>query len=128
MTEKVEGFVKKGWGYELIWANTNEYCAKILVFNKSGNKQSMHYHKTRNKSYFVNNGLFKIRWIDTATTEIFEKQFSEGEIWHCPCMTPHQIESMSDNASITEVGTTESVDDIFRLIPGDTQKEQQKNG
>ena len=26
---RLEGFVKKGWGYELIWATNEKYCGKI---------------------------------------------------------------------------------------------------
>lgn len=126
--DRVEGFVKKGWGYELVWANTENYCGKILVFEKIGSKQSMHFHKEKTKSYFVNNGRFKIRWIGTDTAEIFEKEFVEGEIWHCPNLTPHQLECLEDNSSITEVGTRENFQDVYRLIPGDTQKEILDNG
>ena len=37
MTERLEGKVEKGWGYELIWATNEKYCGKILFFEKKGN-------------------------------------------------------------------------------------------
>ena len=41
---RLEGHVKKGWGYELIWATNDKYCGKIMVFEKVGAKFSMHFH------------------------------------------------------------------------------------
>ena len=31
---RLEGFVEKGWGHELIWATNDKYCGKLLKFNK----------------------------------------------------------------------------------------------
>ena len=36
-------------------------------------------------------------------------------------MLPHQLVAMSDEASITEVSTADSVEDNFRIGPGDSQ-------
>ena len=36
--------VEKKWGYELWIHNDSQYCGKLLVFNNSGDKFSMHYH------------------------------------------------------------------------------------
>ena len=41
---RLKGHVKKGWGYELIWATNDKYCGKIMVFEKVGAKFSMHFH------------------------------------------------------------------------------------
>ena len=35
--------VPKGWGKEIIFVNNDEYCGKLLCFEK-GKKFSMHYH------------------------------------------------------------------------------------
>jgi hypothetical protein len=50
---KQEGYIKKGWGYELIWASTDNYCGKILVFLKEGNKTSMHFHKKKQTRFIA---------------------------------------------------------------------------
>jgi len=119
---RLEGFVKKGWGYELIWATNDKYCGKIMVFEKAGNRFSMHFHKEKDETWFVNSGRFKVRWIDTNTTEIFEKELGEGEIWHNPPLQPHQLEALENDSSITEVSTADSIADNYRLIPGDSQR------
>ena len=58
MTQRLEGRVEKGWGYELIWATNEKYCGKIMVFEKLGAKFSMHFHKEKDESWFVNSGRF----------------------------------------------------------------------
>jgi quercetin dioxygenase-like cupin family protein len=118
---RLEGFQKKGWGYELIWATNEKYCGKIMVFEKAGNKFSMHFHKEKDESWFVNSGKFKLRYIDTATAQLFEKELKEGDVWRNPPLLPHQLEALTDGASITEVSTPDSVEDNFRIGPGDSQ-------
>ena len=65
---QLSGTVEKGWGYEIIWATTDKYCGKILVFEKKGSKFSMHFHKDKDETWFVNNGKFMLNWIDTRAT------------------------------------------------------------
>jgi mannose-6-phosphate isomerase-like protein (cupin superfamily) len=56
---RLEGKVEKGWGYELIWATTDKYCGKLMVFEKAGKKFSMHFHKEKDESWFVNSGRLR---------------------------------------------------------------------
>jgi mannose-6-phosphate isomerase-like protein (cupin superfamily) len=118
---RLSGVVKKGWGYELIWATNDKYCGKIMVFEKAGAKFSMHFHREKDESWFVNSGKFKVRWIDTSNATLYEKELKEGDTWHNPPLQPHQLEALVDNSSITEVSTADSVEDNYRLIPGDSQ-------
>ena len=66
---RLEGKVDKGWGYELIWATNDKYCGKIMVFEKVGSKFSMHFHKEKDETWFVNTGRFLLNYIDTTTAE-----------------------------------------------------------
>jgi len=121
---RLEGFVKKGWGHELIWATNDKYCGKIMVFEKIGGKFSMHFHKEKDETWVVNSGKFKVRWIDTNTAEMFERELVEGETWHNPPLQPHQLEALEPNSSITEVSTADSVEDNYRIFPGDSQEQK----
>jgi mannose-6-phosphate isomerase-like protein (cupin superfamily) len=115
------GVVQKGWGYELIWATNDKYCGKIMVFKNVGSKFSMHFHKEKDETWFVNSGRFKLRWIDTTTATLMEAELKEGDTWHNPPLQPHQLEALEENSSITEVSTPDSVEDNYRIIPGDSQ-------
>jgi len=92
-----------------------------MVFEKVGAKFSMHFHNEKDETWFVNSGRFKVRWIDTKDATIFEKELKEGDTWHNPPLQPHQLEALEAMSSVTEVSTADSVEDNFRLIPGDSQ-------
>ena len=42
--------------------------------------------------------------------------------WHNPPLQPHQLVCMEPGSSITEVSTPDSVEDNYRIAPGDSQK------
>lgn len=121
MPARHSGKVDKGWGYELIWATNDLYCGKIMVFEKVGAKFSMHFHKEKDESWFVNAGSFKLRYIDTQTATVMEKILGPGDTWRNPPLMPHQLEALEVGSSITEVSTPDSIEDNFRIIPGDSQ-------
>ncbi len=120
---RLQGVVQKGWGYEVIWATTEKYCGKMMVFTNTGARFSMHFHKEKDESWFVNSGRFLVRWIDTKTAETHEQELKEGDTWHNPPLMPHQLIAVQSGSSITEVSTADSVEDNYRVFPGDSQKE-----
>jgi hypothetical protein len=115
------GQVKKGWGFELVWANNDKYCGKLLVFDRVGAKTSLVFHKEKAKSWFINAGKFKITFIDVATGEVKEAVLDEGKTVNFGALGPHQVEALVADSIIFEVGTGDYVEDRFRLAPGDTQ-------
>lgn len=119
------GQVKKGWGFEIVWANNDKYCGKLLVFEKAGSKTSLVLHKDKSKSWFVNAGKFKIRFIDVKTGQVNEAILDEGKTVDFGPLGPHQLEALVDNSIIFEVGTADYIEDRFRLAPGDTQTSTQ---
>lgn len=115
------GKVDKGWGFELVFANNEKYCGKLLVFERAGARTSLVFHKEKYKSWFVNAGKFKIRYIDVTTGETKEAVLEEGKTVDFGALGPHQVEAILPNSIIFEVGTTDYIEDRFRLAPGDTQ-------
>ena len=115
------GKIDKGWGFEIIFANNDKYCGKLLVFERAGAKTSLVFHKEKRKSWFVNAGKFRVKYIDVATGEVKEAVLEEGKTADFAELGPHQIEALTPNSIIFEVGTADYVEDRFRLAPGDTQ-------
>ena len=115
------GKIDKGWGFEIIFANNDKYCGKLLVFERAGAKTSLVFHKEKRKSWFVNAGKFRVKYIDVATGEVKEAILEEGKTADFAELGPHQIEALTPNSIIFEVGTSDYVEDRFRLAPGDTQ-------
>tara|TARA_B100001094_G_C17823409_1_gene619650 strand:- start:219 stop:614 length:396 start_codon:yes stop_codon:yes gene_type:complete len=125
---RLSGVVPKGWGYELIWASTDKYCGKIMFFEKEGAQFSMHFHREKEETWFVNTGKFKVQWIDTTNAGLYEKELNEGDVWHNPPLQPHRLICLQGSSSITEVSTADSVEDNYRVAPGDSQTSKEKNG
>ena len=107
------------YGYEIVWAITKDYCSKILAFENPSVKTPLAVQKETEKSLFVNNGTFRIRWIDTADGKLYEKDCGEGNVFHVPPMMPVSIESLTAGASITQTSNGERPDDNFIVIPAD---------
>ena len=119
--EVVKGcYVPKGWGNELIIENNEMYCGKLLRF-KGGFKFSMHYHMDKDETWYVEEGEFLYRWIDTETAEIHEEKLTEGDVVRQRPGQPHQLEALTDGR-IFEVSTHHEDSDSYRVIPGDSQK------
>lgn len=117
---RLEGFVEKGWGHELIWATNDKYCGKLLNFN-TGAKFSMHFHAQKDETWHILSGKFIVRWIDTKTAEVLETQLNPGETWHNAPLLPHQIVCV-EQGTIIEVSTPDSIEDNYRVAKGDSQK------
>jgi hypothetical protein len=121
MNLQILGKIDKGWGFELVFANTEKYSGKLLVFERAGAKTSLVFHKEKSKSWFVNAGRFKLSYIDVSTGELREAILEEGKTVDFGPLGPHQLEALVADSIIFEVGTGDYVEDRFRLAPGDTQ-------
>lgn len=109
--------VPKGWGHEVIFVNNELYCGKLLVFKK-GCKFSMHYHMIKDETWYVNEGEFIYRWIDTDEGEIKETKLKVGDsVRQFPGM-PHQLEALTDGV-VFEVSTQHFDSDSYRIYKGD---------
>ena len=117
---RLEGFVEKGWGSELIWTTNEHYCGKLLRFN-TGSRFSMHFHAQKDESWYVLSGVFRIRFIETADASQHEILLKEGGVWRNRPLQPHQVECI-EAGTIIEVSTPDSVEDNYRVAPGDSQK------
>jgi hypothetical protein len=119
---RLEGFVKKGWGHELIWATNDRYCGKMMKFTK-GACFSMHFHSEKDESWYVLDGMFRVVWIDTKDSSEHEEILNAGSTWHNPPLLPHQVFCIEEG-TIIEVSTPDSVEDNYRIRPGDSQQRE----
>ena len=117
---RLEGRVKKGWGSELIWATNDKYCAKMLNFDE-GARFSMHFHAVKDESWYVLSGKFIVRYIECSNATIQEHILNVGDTWHNEPLLPHQLICV-EAGTILEVSTPDSVEDNYRVMPGDSQK------
>jgi len=118
--KRLFGHVDKGWGHEIIWASTDQYCCKFLNF-ESGRKMSMHFHMHKDEQWYVQSGMFQVEWIDTETGVTSTRKLVVGDTWHNHPMLPHRLLCL-ESGTIVEVSTADSVEDNYRVAPGDSQK------
>ena len=116
---RLDGFVEKGWGSELIWATNNKYCGKLLKFN-TGAKFSMHFHAEKDESWYVLDGLFKVVFIETNDASVHDTVLKPGAVWRNRPLQPHQVICL-EAGTIIEVSTPDSVEDNYRVGRGDSQ-------
>jgi mannose-6-phosphate isomerase-like protein (cupin superfamily) len=114
------GIVAKGWGSEDIWVTNDKYCSKFMNFKK-GAKFSMHFHSEKEETWYVMSGKFIVFWIDTKTAKIDSQALIPGNVWHNEPLLPHQL-FCEEEGTILEVSTPDSVEDNYRVLPGDSQK------
>ncbi|NBP01222.1 MAG: cupin domain-containing protein [Proteobacteria bacterium] len=116
---RLKGNVEKGWGSEEIWATNDKYCGKMMHFNE-GAKFSMHFHAEKDETWYVLTGDFQVNYIDTETAMIKHARLAPGNVWHNPPLMPHQLVCFKEG-TIIEVSTPDSVEDNYRVLPGDSQ-------
>ena len=107
--------VEKKWGYELWIHIDTDYCGKLLVFSKSGNKFSMHYHMIKDETWYVQKGAFQFDWIDTENGERCYTQIQEGDVIEIKKGLPHQLTALTEEATIFEVSTQHFDEDSYRI-------------
>tara|TARA_R110001632_G_scaffold41383_3_gene103895 strand:+ start:2054 stop:2431 length:378 start_codon:yes stop_codon:yes gene_type:complete len=112
--------VKKGWGHELHIENNEDYCGKLLVFNK-GKKFSMHYHIEKYETWFVQKGKLKFSWINPEDASLNLDYLKEGCIVTIYQGISHQLEALEDSI-IFEISTQDKLEDSYRVWKGDSQK------
>ena len=113
--------VPKGWGEEIIIENNEMYCGKLLKFKK-GCKFSMHYHLIKDETWYVNEGEFLYRWIDTETADVHDVKLVEGDVVRQRVGQPHQLFALTDGV-VFEVSTEHFDEDSYRVWKGDSQDE-----
>ena len=116
---RLTGVVEKAWGSEEIWVTNDKYCSKFMHFNK-GAKFSMHFQREKEETWRVMSGHFLLKFIQTSNAQIFEYEGTAGKIFHIAPLHPHQIICL-EAGTILEVSTPDSVEDNYRVLPGDSQ-------
>lgn len=103
--------VEKPWGYELIWAKTKDYVAKVL-FVKAGHSLSLQYHRIKEETMFFESGECEV---ETGPDEknLTTHLFRPGTVFHITPGTLHRLNAKTD-CRIFEVSTPH-LDDVVRL-------------
>jgi len=116
----VPNMVKKGWGHELIFHSDDDYCGKILHFNKDA-EFSMHYHMDKRETWYLLKGAMIFKYIDPKTAEHHQSLFKQGQTMIINRGMVHQLVALEES-DIIEVSTPDNPEDSYRVMKGDSQK------
>ena len=64
--------VDKPWGWELIWAETEQYVGKVL-FVKAGESLSLQFHRVKDEAWYVQSGRAKLELGDAGEAVLNEE-------------------------------------------------------
>ena len=101
----------KPWGWELLYALTENYAGKI-IFIKKGHRLSLQYHQNKDETMYLYSGSVVFETGDSMAG-LEQRVFEEGQSFHLPPGTLHRIKANEDS-TIFEVSTSE-LDDVVRL-------------
>jgi mannose-6-phosphate isomerase len=104
--------VEKQWGYELIWALTEEYAGKLLSVN-AGHQLSLQFHKQKDESWYVLEGRAELEFAGAGEKAMSTEVVTPGAAFRITPGTVHRIRALEDTL-ILEVSTPH-LDDVVRL-------------
>lgn len=115
-TDNDNNRIQKSWGYEILYHNTNEYCAKSLIFleNKQCHATSMHLHVNKRETLICVEGSFKIEYI--VDKKIKSCVLHKQDSFTVPRGLPHRIIHWSGPVGvIIEASTLDTPSDSIRI-------------
>lgn len=104
--------VEKPWGYELIWALTEEYAGKLLSVN-AGHQLSLQFHKQKDESWYVLEGRAELEFAGAGEKTTSTEVVTPGAAFRITPGTVHRIRALEDTL-VLEVSTAH-LDDVIRL-------------
>ena len=104
--------VDKPWGYELIWALTDDYCGKIL-FVKAGEALSLQFHREKDESWLIHAGRAQLEMGTPGDKSPNSEVVGPGAAFRMKPGTIHRVKALEDTM-IIEVSTPQ-LEDVVRL-------------
>jgi mannose-6-phosphate isomerase len=104
--------IEKPWGYELIWALTEDYCGKLL-FVKAGESLSLQFHRQKDESWLVHSGRAELELAEPGKKLPSSEVVGPGTAFHIRPGTVHRVRAVEDT-TIVEVSTPQ-IEDVVRL-------------
>jgi mannose-6-phosphate isomerase len=104
--------VEKPWGWELIWAEAEQYVGKLL-FIRAGEALSLQYHELKHESWLVHEGRARLELGQADGGELEIVEVEPGDALRYPPGTLHRVTALEDTL-ILEVSTPQ-LDDVVRV-------------
>lgn len=103
--------VDKPWGYELVFAHTEQYAGKILHVD-AGEALSLQYHERKDETLYLLRGDYEL--LLEIDGETVRHAVGEGDAFRIQPGVRHRMVAGPQGCDILEVSTPE-LDDVVRL-------------
>ncbi len=103
--------VEKPWGWELVWAEAEDYVGKLL-FVRAGESLSLQYHERKDESWLVQEGRARLE-LGEVGGALESVEIAPGDAYRFRPRTVHRVTAIEDT-TILEVSTSQ-LDDVVRL-------------
>ena len=103
--------VEKPWGWELVWAEADDYVGKLL-FVRAGESLSLQYHEAKDESWLVQEGRARLELGDVGD-ELEVLEIAPGDAFRFRPRTVHRVTAIEDT-TVVEVSTSHPTD-VVRL-------------
>ena len=101
----------KPWGYEVLWAQTDEYVAKLMQIN-TGHRMSLQYHQKKEETLYVMTGLLKV-WENENDEEY--AVLKPGDVYHVKPGCVHRFGAGNVQSVMLIEVSTNHLADVVRL-------------
>ena len=120
-SEKVKlhmNHVPKGWGWERWIVNCDEYCGKLLFFQR-GKRCSWHFHKLKDEVFYLQSGKLMIYFSEESDlSKASQLILNPGDNFHVYRGLRHQMVALEDS-ELFEFSTQHFDSDSYRILKGD---------
>ena len=100
----------KPWGYEVLWAETNEYVAKIMHI-KPKQRMSLQFHQKKEETIYVMSGVLHV-WEDEDDEDY--ECYGPGYVYHVQPGQVHRFGADETPVMLMEVSTNH-LEDVVRI-------------
>lgn len=104
--------IEKPWGWELIWAEAEDYVGKLL-FVRAGHSLSLQFHRVKDESWYVHEGRAEVEVGEPGEAILSSEVLGPGAALRLPPGTVHRIRALEDTLILE--ASTAHLDDLVRL-------------
>jgi mannose-6-phosphate isomerase len=104
--------IEKPWGYELVWAHSEQYVGK-LIFVRKGEELSLQFHKEKDETIYLHEGKIEIEISEPGVRIPESEVVTAGAAFRIRPGVIHRWHALED--SIVLEASTPELDDVVRL-------------
>ena len=101
---------EKPWGYEVLWANTENYVAKLIHINPES-RMSLQFHQKKEETIYVMRGELVV-WENKEKNEFI--RLGPGNTYHVKPGMVHRFGAKKQPVMLMEVSTNH-LSDVVRI-------------